>query len=88
MVLLEAAASGLPGVSTDVGGAGELVLDGRTGFLAPCGDAEALAKAMARLAGLPAEARQEMGWKARKLAEERFGLQVVASQWEGLYREG
>lgn len=88
MVWLEAAASGLPGVSTDVGGAGEVVLAGRTGFLAPCGDADALASAMARLAGLPPEARREMGRKARELAEARFALQVVASQWERLYGEG
>jgi glycosyltransferase involved in cell wall biosynthesis len=88
MVWLEAAASGLPGVSTDVGGAGEVVLDGRTGFLAPSGDAHALANTMARLAGLPPEARREMGRQARAVAEARFALQVVASQWERLYSEG
>ena len=36
MVLLEAAASGLPCVSTEAGGARDIVVDGQTGFLAPC----------------------------------------------------
>ncbi len=88
MVLLEAAASGLPSVATDVGGAGEVVVDSETGFLTPCGDAEALARAMARLAALPEEARRDMGRAARAVVMERFDLRVVTSQWERLYREG
>lgn len=88
MVLLEAAASGLPSVATDVGGAGEAVAGSRTGFLMPAGDAGALAKAMARLAALPAEARQEMGRAARAMVLEKFDLRVVTSHWEKLYRDG
>jgi glycosyltransferase involved in cell wall biosynthesis len=88
MVLLEAAASGLPSVSTGVGGAGEAVADSKTGFLAPCGDTEALSRAMARLAALPETARHEMGRAARAMALERFDLRVVTSHWEKLYRDG
>ena len=88
MVLLEAAASGLPSVSTDAGGAGEAVADSKTGFLAPYGDAEALSKAMARLAALPEEARHEMGRAARAMALKRFDLRGVTSHWEKLYRDG
>jgi glycosyltransferase involved in cell wall biosynthesis len=87
MVLLEAAASGLPVVATSVGGSGEVVADSRTGFLTPCGDAEALARAMARLAALPEQARREMGQTARAIVMERFDVAVVTSQWEELYRE-
>lgn len=88
MVLLEAAASGLPCVTTDAGGAREAVLDGQTGFVAPCGNPEALAAAMARLVELPGAARQEMGRAARHLALAHFDMGPVTSQWEQLYREG
>ncbi len=87
MVLLEAAASGLPCVTTDVGGARDAVLDGQTGFLAPCGDPEALAAAMTRLVELPVAARREMCRRAREWALARFDLNSVTSQWEQLYRE-
>ena len=49
IVLLEASATGLPVVATDVGGNGEVVLNGRSGLLVPPGDPEALARAMLRL---------------------------------------
>jgi glycosyltransferase involved in cell wall biosynthesis len=87
MVLLEAAASGLPCVTTAAGGSGEVVTDGRTGFVTPCGDAQALARAMARVIDLPRPARREMGRAARALALERFDLRAVTSRWEELYRE-
>ena len=88
MVLLEAAASGLPCVSTDAGGARDIVVDGQTGFLAPCGNPEALATAMARLMGLPGVARHKMGQAARERALTSFDMRAVTSQWEQLYREG
>lgn len=54
MVLMEALASRLPVVATQVGGVAELVRDGERGLLVPPGDAEALADAMARLLADPA----------------------------------
>jgi len=44
-VLLEALASGLPAVATDVGGNREIVLAGESGLLVPPGDPAALAAA-------------------------------------------
>jgi glycosyltransferase involved in cell wall biosynthesis len=88
MVLLEAAASGLPCVTTDVGGARDAVVDGQTGFVTPQDDAEALSEAMTRVTELPDAARREMGESARRLALERFDMELVTSQWERLYREG
>ncbi len=87
MVLLEAAASGLPCVSTDVGGADGIIADSRTGFVTPCGDSEALSSAMARLTGMPEDARREMGEAARIGVIKHFDLQAVAAQWEQLYSE-
>ncbi len=51
MVLLEAAATGLPVIASRVGGMPECVLDGRTGFLVPERDAAALAERMGELLG-------------------------------------
>jgi glycosyltransferase involved in cell wall biosynthesis len=87
MVLLEAAASGVPSVAANVGGVAEAVLDGRTGFIVPPGDAAAFGVAMARLAALPPAARAEMGRAAREHACARFDLRSIAGEWERLYRE-
>ena len=85
VVLLEAAASGLPCVATDVGGVREAVLHERTGYVVPPGDPAAFAAAMSRLANL--ETCREMGRAAREHAVERFDVDVVAAQWEELYRQ-
>lgn len=87
LVLLEAAACGLPVVATDVGGVREVVEDGRTGFLVPPGDPEALAGAMARLMALPPPRRAAMGQAARGYVEARYALERVVDRWEALYRD-
>lgn len=53
-VALEAMASGVPVVATDVGGLRELVQAGVNGDLVPLGDAQALASAILRYSGDPA----------------------------------
>jgi glycosyltransferase involved in cell wall biosynthesis len=87
MVLLEAAASGLPAVATAVGGVREIVVEGETGFVVPPGDPEALAAAMARLAALSGDERERMLRAARARAEACFDVRVVAARWDELYRE-
>lgn len=64
---LEASYSGLPVVTTDLGGAGEMV-DGETGFLVPPGeDVTQLASALRELITNPG-LRAEMGIRAREKA--------------------
>ena len=88
MVLLEAAASGLPCVATRAGGADEVVVEGETGFLVPCGNPPALADAMARLADLPAASRASLGRAARERALARFDMHLLVERWEELYLQG
>lgn len=75
--LLEAAAMGLPAITTDVPGCREAVVADETGLLVPARDAPALAKAMrAMLDATPAE-RASMGARARRRVTERFDQSQV-----------
>jgi glycosyltransferase involved in cell wall biosynthesis len=87
MVLLEAAAGGLPIATTRVGGNHEAVLEGESGFLAPPRDHHALASAMLRLMGLPETERRRMGERGREHVRTHHGLTRVVERWEELYRE-
>ena len=87
MVLLEAAAAGLPIVATRVGGNHEVVRDEETGFLVPAGDPEALGQAMSRLMGLTVTQRRSMGERGREHVRANYGLSRVADRWERLYCE-
>jgi glycosyltransferase involved in cell wall biosynthesis len=70
-VVGEAMACGVPVVGTPVGGIIEMLDDGRTGLVVPSEDAGALASALERLAGDPAQ-RRDMGSRARAQAEAVF----------------
>jgi glycosyltransferase involved in cell wall biosynthesis len=84
--LLEAMAAGLPSVATAVGAVPEMVADGREAILVPPGDAGALARALAELAGSPAR-RHEMGARARRRLEETYRIEATVEQTERLYDE-
>jgi glycosyltransferase involved in cell wall biosynthesis len=86
IVLLEAAACGLPGVVTDVGQNKSIVIDG-AGFVVPPKDDAALAAAMEDMQRAPVEARREMGRVARDHAVREFSLDVVVRAWETRYVE-
>jgi glycosyltransferase involved in cell wall biosynthesis len=83
--LIEAAAAGLPGVATDVGGVAEVVTP-ETGLLAPAGNEQALADALFRLAADPA-LRRRLGANARELALTSFSSERLISDIEALYTE-
>ena len=83
--LLEAMASGLPSVVSDIPGNVAVVRDGVEGLVVPAGDVEALAVAMVKLYRSP-ELRARMGLAARKTIEARFAISAVAEQLEAAYR--
>jgi glycosyltransferase involved in cell wall biosynthesis len=81
--LIETAASGRPAVTTDVGSAREVVVDGVTGYVTPK-DACALARAVDKL--LSEETlRASMGGAAATRAKEHFGADRLASEISTLY---
>ena len=84
MVLLEAAATGVPVVASLVGGIPEGVLDGHTGFLVAERDAGALARSMATLLH-SAELRHQMGAQARRFVEMRLDADVLDETLENYY---
>lgn len=83
-VILQALATGRPVVASPVGGIPEVVLDGKTGFLCPPGDAYAYADAMARLAGDP-DLRERMGMDGRDLVLSRHTVAVMGDRTESFY---
>jgi glycosyltransferase involved in cell wall biosynthesis len=78
-VVVEAQASGLPGVSTRVGAIDELVTDGETGLLAPPNDSVALFEQLDRLVE-DASLRNRMSKAARDRAVKHFDLRKNASR--------
>jgi glycosyltransferase involved in cell wall biosynthesis len=84
--LLEAMALGLPVVASAVGGNPELVIDGRTGLLAPPRDARAWANQLSRLVDDRALA-ERLGRAGRELVRRSFTLERTAQRTEAVYRE-
>jgi glycosyltransferase involved in cell wall biosynthesis len=83
VVLLEAAASGLPAVATDAGG----VRETQPAFLVPTKDPTALARAMAALMDTSEAQRAELGREARARAVANWDWSVIVERWLKLYRE-
>jgi len=85
IVLLEAAASKLPIVATDVGGNRDLVLDGESGFIVPPENPKALAKGMIALNEMQREERELMGVKGYEYVKEHYDLERITKEWEEIY---
>lgn len=85
LTLLEAMATSLPIVATDVGGNPEVVKDGVTGFIVPPSNPEALADKLAYLIHNP-DLRRRMGEEGRKRVVEQFDIRQTARKYEELYR--
>jgi len=84
--LLEAMASGLPAVTTNVGDTSRAVENEVNGFLVPPNNPGELADALERLL-VDEDLRQQMGEAARLRAVEGFSLDVLLGSIDSLYQE-
>lgn len=86
MVLSEAAAAGLPAISTRVAAIPEIVRDGETGAIVPVGDAAALTGALQRLIADPA-LRIAQGQRAAELVAQHFDAERNTQRLLDLLKE-
>ena len=85
-VLVEGGAMGLPVVGTDIGGIGEVIVHGETGFVIASEDADGLQTALSALLD-DAKLRQTMGAAGRARALCEFSREKMIEQTERVYRE-
>jgi glycosyltransferase involved in cell wall biosynthesis len=84
-VTLESQAMHTPVVAYATGGIAEGLEEGRTGFLVPTGDLNALVAAVARLLREPG-LRDRMGLAGRRRVEEGFTVRAMCQRHEEFYR--
>ena len=85
VTLIEAMAAGKPVVATDVGGVGDLVQSGKSGFLVPPKDSAALAEAILRMLELPQAERITMGKAGQKSVYPKYHISTLTANLEALY---
>ena len=85
LTILEAMASGLPVVATDVGGVAEVVSKSGCGWLCPPSAPDRLADAL--LAALESSDRGILGDRARTFAEQGYSVSRMTTQYEHLFEE-
>ncbi|NLN07554.1 MAG: N-acetyl-alpha-D-glucosaminyl L-malate synthase BshA [Firmicutes bacterium] len=83
---LEAMACNVPVIAARTGGIPEVVVHGETGYLAPVGDVESMARYAIELLSSEEKLRQ-MGEAARRRAEEYFDSEIIVPQYEAFYED-
>jgi glycosyltransferase involved in cell wall biosynthesis len=84
VVLLEAFAAGIPAVATRVGGAPEVIEEGKSGYLVPAGDPQALARRI--VDALHSEsARRAMGAQGQRRVKEQFTFAAQSVLYQSLF---
>lgn len=86
-VIMEAMAVGVPVVATNVGGVPELIKNGETGFLVEPKNPKTLAEKIEHVLNLPEEERNRVGEKARRVVKEKFSIEKMVNEHEGLYKK-
>lgn len=84
--VIEAMASGVPSIGSDIGGTNELIVHGENGFLFPPGDHEELGRQLSLLAANRA-LREQLGSAAARTVRERFHIDRIAEETENVYYE-
>lgn len=80
MVVMEAMAAARPVIATYIAGTPELVQDGKTGWLVPAGDVDALAMAIDHFANTPLTKLTNMGKAGRTRVFERHNVTQEAAK--------
>lgn len=86
-VLLEAAASRLAIVATDVGGTGEIIIDGESGLLTPVDSPEAITSAIVRMID-GERLREELAANAHRRIRSDFGIEKSAEALFNVWKSG
>jgi glycosyltransferase involved in cell wall biosynthesis len=82
--ILEAMATGLPVVATNVGGNAELVKNGETGFIVPAEDVIVMCQTIQRYIDEP-ELRQDHGKSGRTRVENEFSMSSMVRSYSEVY---
>ena len=86
LTILEAAAAGVPIITTPVGGTPEIIIDGAEGVMVEPGSSEQLASAMESFMREPDRFRK-MAEAARRKVRDRFSLGGMQENYSGIYLE-
>lgn len=84
--VMEALAAGVPVICTAVGGALELITDGKTGYLVPAADSAKLAEKIIYALANPAECA-DLAARGRAFVLDQFSMQRMVQSTETLYDE-
>ena len=85
-VVLEAMASGVPVLTTDVGSVAELISDGTNGVVVPPNQTDALEAGLRKILASP-ELRNEFSAASRKIVEEKFTIEGMCRKREQLFSD-
>src|SRR5690606_17453941 len=86
IAMLEAMSMGLPVVTTNAGGIGEVIRDGREGQVVGVDEWRQLAERVVSLIA-DADLRKALGAAARRRVVERFSMEQMVWQLEDVYKE-
>ena len=85
-VVCEASACGKPVIASNVGGIPEMVIDGKTGYLIPPHDVQALSSSLVSIL-TNEECAKKMGLEGRKYMEEKFNIVHLTQKLEIFYKD-
>ncbi|AGB42271.1 glycosyltransferase [Halobacteroides halobius DSM 5150] len=84
-VIAEAMAVGKPIVSTNVSNISEIIIEGKTGYLAESKKPENIAKEVIKMVKLSPDERNKMGQLGKEIVKDNFAFQDKVSRLEDLY---